>query len=127
MLQEQHAENLHQFQEVKVVHNALVQQVSQAVVPMYSKALRNHITHALNIPLNQILQHLIDVYGTLTPREFQAKQDELANFLCNISQLYVINLFCKNNMDHPQEKKNKIQIEVEKIINNACVNHTYQA
>ena len=84
MLREQHAENLHQFQEVEAVHNALVQQVIQAVDPMYLKALCNPITHALNVPLNKILQHLIDVYGTLTPREFQAKLDELTNFCYNV-------------------------------------------
>ena len=85
MLRDQHAENLRQFQEVEAVHNALVQQVIQAVDPMYLKALRNPITHALNVPLNQILQHLIDVYGTLTPREFQAKRDELTNFRYDVS------------------------------------------
>ena len=85
MLREQHAENLRQFQEVEAVHNALVQQVIQAVDPMYLKALRNPITNALNVPLNKILQHLIDVYGTITPREFQAKRDELTNFHYNVS------------------------------------------
>ena len=85
ILREQHRESLRQFQEVEAIHNALVQQVLKAVDDMYLKPLRNPITNGINVPLNQILEYLVRTYGALTPKQFQAKQQELQQFRYDIA------------------------------------------
>ena len=67
MLRAAHSEELREFHECEAVHNALIQQVVKAVEPMYIKALRNPVTQAFVVPLNEILQHLMKVYGKLNP------------------------------------------------------------
>ena len=47
---------------------------------MYLKALRNPVTQAFMIPLNEILQHLMKVYGNLNPKTLMAKKNELETF-----------------------------------------------
>jgi len=44
-----------------------------------------HETLTMNLPLNQILAHLQHTSGTLTPKQLQAKCNELNQFKYNLS------------------------------------------
>ena len=85
MLRDQHQEDVRVFHETEAVHNALVQQVVKAIEPMYLKALRNPVTQAFMVPLNEILHQLLTVYGGLNPKKFMATKNELENFQYTLS------------------------------------------
>lgn len=85
MMREQHQQDLHAFHETEAVHNALVQQVVKAVEPMYLKALRNPVTQAFILPLNEILHHLMTVYGKLNPKMLRVTKNALETFQYNVS------------------------------------------
>ena len=84
MMREQHQQDLQVFHESEAVHNALVQQVVKAVEPMYLKAMRNPVTQAFLVPLSEILQHLMTVYGKLNPRTLLATKNALETFQYNV-------------------------------------------
>jgi hypothetical protein len=85
MMKEAHEQALREFHETETVHNALVQQVVKAIEPMYLKALRNPLTQAFTVPLNEILQHLMTVYGKLNPKTFKSMKDEVESYQYDIS------------------------------------------
>ena len=67
-LKEQHTERLRVFRETTGVENSLKQQVVSAVEPQYIEALRNPTTGKLNGTIAEIIKHLFDVYGRVTPQ-----------------------------------------------------------
>ena len=83
-MREQHQQDLQVFHESEAVHNALVQQVVKAVEPMYLKAMRNPVTQTFLVPLSEILQHLMTVYGKLNPRTLLATKNALETFQYNV-------------------------------------------
>ena len=77
MLHDQHNKNLRVFRKTEAVHNALIQQVVKSSKPMYLKTLRNLVTQTFLLLLNEILQHLITVYGKLNPKTLMTRKNEL--------------------------------------------------
>ena len=73
MMRKQHRQEIRVFHKTEAIYNVLVQQVVKEIDPMYLKALGNPVTQAFVIPLNEILQHLMAVYGNLNPRLFMTK------------------------------------------------------
>ena len=85
MLREQHQEELRLFHETEALHNTLVQQLVKAIEPMYLKSLRNPVTQAFMVPFNEILQHLMQVYGNLNPKAFLKTKNALETFQYNVA------------------------------------------
>ena len=85
MMRETHDQAMRDFHETETLHNALMQQVVKAVEPMYLKALRNPVTQSFTVPLNQILHHLMAVYGKINPKTFKTMKEEVENYQYDIS------------------------------------------
>lgn len=85
MLSKQHREELRLFQETEAVHNTLVQQIVAAIDPMYLKSLRNPVTQAFMVPLSDILNHLMTVYGNLNPKKFLSTKNKMETFQYDLS------------------------------------------
>ena len=74
-LQEQHAEDTCLLREVLAVEPTLIQQIVAAVEPKYLKSLRDPITNKITCTIPEILTHLFDAYGHVTPTElYELKQ-----------------------------------------------------
>ena len=67
-LKEQHTERLRVFKETTGVETALKQQVVAAVEPQYLEVLRDTMTGKLNSMIADVIKHLFDVYGRVTPQ-----------------------------------------------------------
>ena len=74
-LREQHAETLNVFNEVNNVEKTLRQQIIAAVEPSYLEALRNRQTNFITLSIDDIIQHLYDTYGNITPKSLQDYED----------------------------------------------------
>ena len=87
ILREQHHQDSQVFHETKAVHNVLIQQVVKAIDPIYLKILRNRVTQALLVPLNEIFQHLMTVYEKLNPKMLRVQKNALDTFQYNVALL----------------------------------------
>ena len=91
MLRETHQESLQDFHKAEAIRNAILQQVIKTIEPMYLKAFRNPITQSFTVPLHEIIQGLMAVYGKLNPKHFMAAKNALEAFQYDIKlPVYVI-------------------------------------
>ena len=67
-MRDQHTKRLRIFREVTSVEHTLKQQIVGAVEPQYLQALQNSTTDRLNGTVAEIVKHLFQVYGRLTPQ-----------------------------------------------------------
>jgi hypothetical protein len=76
-LQDLHKENLRLFREVEGVEKALIQQLVKAVDPPYLASIRDRNSNSLRGNVSEILEHLRDVYGRISPQMMENKEQEL--------------------------------------------------
>ena len=76
-LKEQHAETLRVFTETQTVEKTLRQQIIVAVEASYLAALRDRQTNSIGSNIAEIIQHLYDTYGNVTPRTLQDYEDRV--------------------------------------------------
>ena len=76
-LKEQHAETLRVFTETQTVEKTLRQQIIAAVEASYLAALRDRQTNSIGLNIAEIIQHLYDTYGNVTPRTLQDYEDRV--------------------------------------------------
>ena len=55
------------FREVQGVEKALIQQIVQAIAAPYLSSIRDRTTNSLRGTVYEILTHLQDVYGRVSP------------------------------------------------------------
>ena len=67
-MKEQHTERIRVFKEVTGVENALKQQIVTAVEDQYLAALRDATTGKLNGTIHEVIRHLFEVYGRVSPQ-----------------------------------------------------------
>ena len=77
------AEQLCLFREVQGVKKALKQQLVAAVDPTYLSSLRSRTTNALQGTVSDILDHLQEVYGTVSPQMIEDRDAELRSMIYN--------------------------------------------
>ena len=66
---EQHAEDIRLFCKVLAVERTIIQQIVAAVDAKYLKALRDPVTNKITRTIPDILAHLFNAYGHVTPSE----------------------------------------------------------
>lgn len=72
---EQHAENTRLFREVLAVERTIIQQIVAALDAKYLKALRDSVTNKITRTIPEIIEHLFNAYGHVTPTElYELKQ-----------------------------------------------------
>ena len=67
-------ENLRVYHEVENVDKALKQQIIDAVEPMYLDAIRNRTSNNITRPIFEVLEHLFDNFGEITPETFLERE-----------------------------------------------------
>ena len=67
-IRDRHSKQKRVFRERIGVENALKQQVVAAVEPQYIQALRDPVTGRLNGTIAEVIKHLFQVYGHVTPQ-----------------------------------------------------------
>ena len=65
------------YHEVENVDKALKQQIVQAVEPCYLDAVQNCTSDTITIPVYEVMEHLFNTYGEITPETFQQKEQEI--------------------------------------------------
>ena len=73
----EHTESLRQWKEYNSVEAALKKQLTDAIEPIYLRAIRNRHTGYANITLRQILHYLFTAYGSLQPNDLQQNINKL--------------------------------------------------
>ena len=68
---EEHREDTRLFREVVGVERVLIQQIVAAIEPKYLRALRQPGTHRLQKTIPEILEHLFETYGDVTPQDLR--------------------------------------------------------
>jgi len=76
---DQHQETTRVFREVLGVERTIIQQSVVAVEPKFLRALRTPGTNKLNRTIPQILQHLFDTYGDVTPSDLRELTSRVEN------------------------------------------------
>ena len=78
-----HHEQLRLFREVQGVEKALIQQLVKAVDAPYLIAIRDRTSNSLTGTIHQILDHLQQVYGRVSPQMLEDREQELKNLTYN--------------------------------------------
>ena len=73
-MRDQHKERLRIFREVQGIDQALRQQLATAIEPTYLEALRDPTTGRISMPVRDIIRHLYNVYGRVTPQKLQDRE-----------------------------------------------------
>ena len=73
----EHTENMRQWREYHNVEAALKKQLTDAIEPIYLRAIRNRHTGYANSTLRQLLHYVFTAYGSLQPNELQLNQAKL--------------------------------------------------
>ena len=81
MAQDAHNEALRIFNEVNMVENALIKQVSAAIPDLYLKQFQNVHSHAITTPLATLLSQLMTTYGRVDEIELQHVTSEFKKSL----------------------------------------------
>ena len=68
---DQHNEATRVFREIVSVERALIQQIVLAIEPKFLRALRTSGTNKLNRTIPQVLTHLFETYGDVTPHDLR--------------------------------------------------------
>jgi hypothetical protein len=77
VLKEAHHEQLRLFREVQGVEKAMIQQIVRAVDAPYLIALRDRNSNSLTGTVYEILDHLQQVYGRVSPQMLEDRETEL--------------------------------------------------
>jgi hypothetical protein len=64
-----HKEALHIWREYNNVDSALKQQLINAVDRLYLRTLQHHHTGCANVTVRQLIHHLLQTYGNITPTD----------------------------------------------------------
>ena len=68
---EEHHEATRLFREVLNVERTIIQQIVSAIEPKYLRALRQPGTHRLQKTIPEILEHMFETYGDVTPQDLR--------------------------------------------------------
>jgi hypothetical protein len=74
------------FELCQATEKALIAQVVEAIDPIYLRALLNRTTGQYSSNIRDLLNHLFNTYGKITPQQVKAKEMELYNMHFDISQ-----------------------------------------
>lgn len=74
------------FELCQATEKALIAQVVETTDPIYLRALLNRATGQYSSNIRDLLGHLFDTYGKITPQQVKAKEMELYNMHYDISQ-----------------------------------------
>jgi len=69
----------------QATEKALIAQVVDAVDPIYLRAILNRTTGQYAANLRDVLAHLYDTYGTITPQQVWAKENAIRNMVYDLS------------------------------------------
>jgi methyl-accepting chemotaxis protein len=83
VMKEAHQEAIRIFREVQGVEKALIQQIVQAVEPNYLSAIRDRASNSLRGTVYEILSHLQDSYGRVSPQMLADRDQELQSMVYN--------------------------------------------
>jgi uncharacterized phage-associated protein len=78
------------FREVQGVEKALVQQIVQAIAAPYLSSIRDRTSNSLWGTVYQILQHLQDVYGRVSPQMLEDRDNELRSMVYNTQSIDIV-------------------------------------
>jgi hypothetical protein len=81
VLKEAHQEEVCIFREVQGVKKALIQQIVQAVVAPYLSSIRDRTSNSLRGTVYEIIAHLQNVYGRVSPQMLEDRDNELCNMV----------------------------------------------
>ena len=76
---EQHAERTRLFREILAVERTIIQQIVAALDAKYLKALRDSVTNKITRTIPEILEHLFNAYGHVTPSELYELKHKVEN------------------------------------------------
>jgi hypothetical protein len=74
------------FELCQATEKALIAQVVETIDPIYLHALLNRATGQYSSNISDLLNHLFNTYGKITPQQVKAKEMELYNMHYDISQ-----------------------------------------
>jgi hypothetical protein len=74
------------FELCQATEKALIAQVVESIDPIYLRALLNRTTGQYSSSIRDLLSHLFNTYGKITPQQVKAKEMELYNMHYDISQ-----------------------------------------
>ena len=80
-MQDQHTDRLRVFCEMIGVENALKQQIVAAVEPQYLQAMRDPVTGKLTGIIADIIKHLLDIYGRVTPQTLFEQEQKVQQMI----------------------------------------------
>jgi hypothetical protein len=83
VLKTAHHETLRLFREVQGVEKALIQQIVKALDPPYLIAIRDRNSNSLTGTVSEILTHLQQVYGRISPQMLENREQELKDMTYN--------------------------------------------
>ena len=81
-----HAEQMHVFNEVDAVDQALIQQINQAIESDFLSALRDRTTNSINVPVYDVLEYLGNTYGNVTEELLQERKQRVSRMAYSLSQ-----------------------------------------
>jgi type II secretory pathway component PulJ len=84
VLKDSHQEAIRIFREVQGVEKALIQQIVQAVEAPFLSSLRDRSSNSLRGTVYEILSHLQEMYGRVSPQMLEDRDNELRNLVYNI-------------------------------------------
>ena len=80
-MRDQHTERSRVFREMIGVENALKQQIVAAVEPQYLQAMRDPVTGKLKGTIAEMIKHLLDVYGQVTPQTLFEQEQKVQQMI----------------------------------------------
>ena len=92
VLKEAHQESIRIFREVQGVEKALLQQIVQAVEAPYLSSIRDRASNSLRGTVYEILSHLQEIYGRVSPQMLEDRDNELRTMVYN-TQLPIDTVF----------------------------------
>ena len=78
-----HDEAVRLFREVQGVEKALIQQIVQAIAAPYLSSIRDRTSNSLRGTVHEILEHLQEVYGRVSPQMLEDRDNELRGMVYN--------------------------------------------
>jgi uncharacterized phage-associated protein len=78
-----HDEAVRLFREVQGVEKALIQQIVQAIAAPYLSSIRDRTSNSLRGTVHEILEHLQEVYGRVSPQMLEDRDNELRSMVYN--------------------------------------------
>ena len=83
---EDHKEKLHLFRETNAVEQALLKQLTAALLALYLKPYRDSTSNKITTPIRTIITDLIKTYGAINQEELEEKEMALKERIFDITQ-----------------------------------------